>query len=836
MSAYDILPAKTDPYESVFDHNFGCGKCAAVLLDVFEHAAALAADNCHMTKEEFEGYVTFLASVHDVGKIHPVFVDRLYAYLPPEVKTAITDAGFKTYSAKSFRHEQYSGVVLERWLGEKYAINVRRNRWAKYTANVVTLHHDHKIGETLSELPSDCRSIYGAAQNEMINKMADEFHFPGIPAVCDNASEVYSFIESIIILADHISSAFGYDADFCAVIKNMGIGKTMIPESIEITELFPFVTEDSMRPLQKCVSKLSGNQRMVIIEDIPGAGKTEAAMHLAFKMCKDNNMQGIYFALPAAALSNQMYDRLCDMYAVIGPDKQRSLRLTHGTAAARITVSDDIISKESHTATDAAFLKPSRRALLSPSAVGTVDQIMMSALKVRFSCMRMLGLSNKTVIIDEIHAYDTYMSSVIRDMLEWFRAYEIPVILLSATLPTEKKKEYLKTADAVLPELLSDDYPLITTVDHNGNVAQTKVSAYRTKNYKYELVTYLNKPEHIASLAVMYAKQGGCIAVFANTVKDAQAIYRKVCDLGIEPILFHARYKGKDRNKIEKKVVSLFGKDAVTNGTRPKSAIVICTQVAEQSLDVDFDLVISQLCPIDLLIQRIGREHRFSETVRPEWAKEAKVIVLTGDIKKSSSQFVYAPYILEKTGEFLSEHDTIMIPGSIRKSVDYVYGASDIVAAQMQGYADEYAEYIFGQKGEANTALQMSIPAPSSTSYFKLDSQGSAFIAGMLDDETLEVSATTRLGDASVRVILTTRDQLKKYNENPHDKTLANELLDESLQMALTPPYTCIESGLLRGYAIGLFERLVDGEEIYHIEGSSEEVAYSDIGAKKHVP
>ena len=218
-------------------------------------------------------------------------------------------------------------------------------------------------------------------------------------------------------------------------------------------------------------------------------------------------------------------------------------------------------------------------------------------------------------MIDEIHAYDTYMQTIIERLLSWCRALSVPVILLSATLPQGKKQSlisaYMGKNASESNRSFSSDYPLITYIDGNHTVKQEPVrEVYMRRCFAIETRSYYDDAERTAELAISQAATGGCICVLVNTVKKAQRVYSCLRDKchRTDLMLFHARFPAGTRREIEKRCISSFGKE---QQNRPKAAILVATQVMEQSIDADFDAMITDLAPIDLLLQRMGRVHRF---------------------------------------------------------------------------------------------------------------------------------------------------------------------------------------------------------------------------------
>ncbi len=247
---------------------------------------------------------------------------------------------------------------------------------------------------------------------------------------------------------------------------------------IPFAELFPDIRE--IRPLQRAIDDMAPQSltwpSLTIIEAPTGEGKTEAALCLARRLAVTGPSDEIYFALPTTATSNQMFLRVCALLdRVIG--SETSVKLVHGQA---YLVEDDLllqllgdVDEEARTRAEAWFA-PSKRALLAPFGVGTVDQVELTALNARYYMLRLFGLAGKVVIIDEVHAYDTYMSTILERSLRWLSALGSSVILLSATLPSTRRAALARAfaegfGGTVETRDGSPPYPCVSTWSPSGS-------------------------------------------------------------------------------------------------------------------------------------------------------------------------------------------------------------------------------------------------------------------------------------------------------------------------------------------------------------------------------
>ncbi|MDR2006525.1 MAG: CRISPR-associated helicase Cas3', partial [Acidaminococcales bacterium] len=366
-----------------------------------------------------------------------------------------------------------------------------------------------------------------------------------------------------------------------------------------------------------------------------------------------------------------------------------------------------------------------KKSLLADFVVGTVDQALMAGLRQKHQAMRHLALANKVVIVDECHAYDAYMSQYLYKALNWLGAYRVPVILLSATLPAEKRRDlveaYLnvnKQEEDTFPSWLGEQtmleakepewainktYPLITYTD-GGEVRQAAAElsergisvclAWLYEDMGAETAAKDQLPiiEKITGKLDEYLSGGGCAGIIVNTVRRAQAIYQALAArYGTENVrLLHSRFIGADRVANEMKIRELLGAPTKENeGKRPEKLIVVGTQVMEQSLDVDFDLLFTDICPMDLLLQRIGRLHRH-ERPRPEKLQRA-ICFITGLTKKGfekGAEKIYGKYLLLNTRQLLLPKPVLNLPSDIPGLVDAAYDPDGVeVALELK---DEY--------------------------------------------------------------------------------------------------------------------------------------------------
>lgn len=342
-----------------------------------------------------------------------------------------------------------------------------------------------------------------------------------------------------------------------------------------------------------------------------------------------------------------------------------------------------------------------KKTLLATTGVGTVDQVMLSVLNTKHYFVKLFALAGKTLIIDEVHAYDYFMLPIINRLLEWCSLLKTNVILLSATLPEAMKKELLlgyisaPAADTIFSS--NKSYPLITIVNNDKSIEQYPVDSTRkTEKIKIEMRKNCGDVTSIISDIVKMIENGGNVLWICNTVKRAQVIYNvleKYKENGFDLYLFHSRFTYNDRINKEANITDLYGKgkdDTKPNEKRPYKSILVATQVVEQSLDVDFDFIVTDIAPVDLLLQRFGRMHRHDKNNpgRPTNVNEPRAYLLVPENKiegptktkewnmpKDLKGFaeVYDPLTIYRTIKALSENSIVKLPVMYRSLVEEVY-------------------------------------------------------------------------------------------------------------------------------------------------------------------
>lgn len=493
-------------------------------------------------------------------------------------------------------------------------------------------------------------------------------------------------------------------------LKNIPPSSTLNPYSGYQT-LFPFI--QTLTPLQQRATTLdisSPGPQLIILEDVTGAGKTEAALILTHRLLTAGKGRGLYVGLPGMATANAMYDRLQKAYRqLFSPDSRPSLVLAHSaremsdsfrhslwqpltTDAEDYSASEISASGQCH----AWYADSRKKALLAEIGVGTLDQLLMAVMPYRHQSLRLLGIRDKILLLDEVHAYDSYMVRLLEGLLHFHAAQGDSAVILSATLPASLREKLLKAFNdgagfsPIVPKEAS--YPWLSHLSSAG--LDEEPLSTRSEVKRVVKVKFLTDVADALTLVHQAVAAGQCICWIRNTVDDALDVYQQLLAAGNIPaddlLLFHSRFAFVDRQAIEAQTLHWFGK--TTSAALRKGKVLIATQVVEQSLDLDFDWMISDLAPIDLLIQRAGRLQRHIRNAQgelkarlpderalpvlhiygPEWREEADPKWYAQMLQGTG--YVYPDHgCLWRSQALLQQHGEIRMPEDARALVDGVY-------------------------------------------------------------------------------------------------------------------------------------------------------------------
>lgn len=679
--------AKTAPKKSLINHMLETGIVAERLTDtngIYYPVLSRLSEITGCDSDTLLTKIVFICAIHDIGKIHPTFQGRDEETLEILRQENLNQVSFDT----RFRHEQYGVNIFDR-----LSVDDVDMKNSDIISQIIRMHHqkEQKKNSDIDIIKIDDKEKakkWQHIQNEIYDYVKNVFRFDNLNLINKNISKselfvVQNAILGIMITADWIASNnYVFDNQQCENIdeflesrkvqalkflNNEGLIRQQIPVMQDFRSAFGF----NGRPVQNDVEKIvhKNDIKCMLIESDCGSGKTEAALYAAAVLGNRSGLSGIYMGLPTGVSAEAIQDRVDEFLT------SRGMRNT------KLYTSKSMLLREPDK--KPAWTDISRQRLLAASAVGTVDQVMTAARLVRFESVRMDGLASKVLIIDEIHAYDAYMLAVIKDLLKICGELDVPVIMLSATLPISTKSDLLGVLGDGNIEL-HNGYPMISYVTKDGKTHEHVSHQYMPdKKISCELLPILNDNDKIARYAVDAVKDGGCECVIMNTVADAICVYDKIkknkkndCKI----ILYHSRMTINARDETSRKILTMCGKDRTK---RPERVIIVGTQVLEQSLDIDVDYMITAICPIDLLFQRIGRYHRHGDagTIRERVvvANTVQVLIPADLSSYGGTEYVYEKCYLDATIDTIREHNGhLLIPSDMPDMINYVYSHASI--------------------------------------------------------------------------------------------------------------------------------------------------------------
>lgn len=689
--------AKTAPKKSLIDHMLETGIVTECLIDadgMYRPVLSRLSEITGCDNNKLSAKIVFICAIHDIGKAHPIFQGRDAETLEILRRKNLNQASFDT----RFRHEQYGANIFDRLSAEDVDI-----KNSDIISQIIRMHHqkEQKKNSDIDIIKIDDKEKakkWRHIQKEIYDYIKNVFHFDNLNLINKNISKselfvVQNAILGIMITSDWIASNnYVFDnqpyknideflksrkLQALKFLNNEGMIRQQIPVMQDFKSAFGF----NGRPVQNDVEKIvhKNDIKCMLIESDCGSGKTEAALYAAAVLGNRSGLSGIYMGLPTGVSAEAIQNRVDEFLT------------SHGMRNTKLYTSKSMLLREPDK--KPIWTDISRQRLLTSSAVGTVDQVMTVARLARFESVRMNGLASKVLIIDEIHAYDTYMLAVIRGLLMICGELGVPVIMLSATLPISTKKCLLGVVGNRDMEL-HNGYPMISYVTKDGDVYEQVSNQYMPdKKISCKLLPILNNNDEIARYAVDAVKDGGCECVIMNTVADAICVYDKIKEKksdNCKIILYHSRMTINARDKKSREILKMCGKD---RSERPERAIIVGTQVLEQSLDIDVDYMIIAICPIDLLFQRIGRYHRHGDegTIRKrvDVGNTVQVLIPADLSNYGGTEYVYEKCYLDATVDTIQEHNNhLLIPSGMPDMINYVYNHAS-VDVQVRQIIDE---------------------------------------------------------------------------------------------------------------------------------------------------
>lgn len=742
--------ANTPVFHRVPYHLLDVAACFQELMNRVSGATSHLSRLVGLDESSFIPTFTWLVALHDAGKFSDSFQG-----LRPDIQLELQ--GHQSRIGYHIRHDALGRYLLTYQLlakrGDRDWLNLRdyfsssraARRALKPIVESIASHHGQP-----AQTPRlrDVESKFTDANYVAFREFASDFYelLGPTPRWAVDSEDIATrlslgswAIAGWMVLADWLGSKrefFPYEEGEIELEDYWNRAQRLATDAIELSgviapesriyqgfkTLFPAFEEIS--PLQDYAEQieLRDGPQFFILEDATGSGKTEASLILASRLMNQGVGNGVYIGLPTTATANGMYSRMAESYQrFYSPDQQQaSLMLAHSARdiddrfQSSINIASDASDAdetydggnkdETASASCTSWLSDTRKkSLLAPFGVGTIDQALLAGLPARHQSLRLAGLSQKILIVDEVHAFDEYMINLLENLLSFHAAQGGSAILLSATIPKTLRQLY---CDAFFDgtnlhsvEVTSDAFPLAThcrgegltetALAEHGEKAKAAGRSIREQTSHDVQVRLEPSLDNCIDALISTAEEGGCACWIRNTVGEAISAYEHLQGLVPEEklTLFHARFTLLDRNRIEEKVLRLFGKDSTPEERAGR--IVIATQVIEQSLDLDFDCMVTDLAPIDLIIQRAGRLHRHQRqrdykptllVYGPEPTDDADEDWYADAFE--GAQWVYKDHAkLWLTARVLKDKGRIQIPHMARDLVEFVYGDSADIEA-----------------------------------------------------------------------------------------------------------------------------------------------------------
>jgi CRISPR-associated endonuclease/helicase Cas3 len=712
------------PMHSVPHHSLDVAASAFVLLTAFRAPIDVP-----------DATLAFLVALHDIGKFTRPFQAKVPELWPSSLGPYERRAGFHDDDGYVLLCGKLAGH-LDRLFLECQGWRLPSTRRSLLRA--VTGHHGRPPRQfDKPELPrSVACDVCIAAAGAFIDRAFAAIEPPPLPRLDRaNRDSLTWFVTGLAVAADWLGSGRRWFQPVDAAehmdlrrywheialpraqqaAHDAGLLPSPISPATGLAHLFPEITA---RPVQSWAEAVAIPDRPVLftIEDATGSGKTEAALVLAHRLMAAGQGDGLFFALPTMATADAMYARLKDSYQrLFAPGGKRpSLVLAHGNRALHAGFTESILdgaadprgdsiepAEQTASAQCAAWIADDRRkAFLAEIGVGTIDQAIMAVLPTRHAPLRLFGLSRRILIVDEAHAYDAYMTEELRGLLAFQAALGGSAIVLSATLTAKQRvginAAFLSGFGRQAEPDSASAYPLVTVASAAGISAEPcALAPGLARRVAVERVADMDTAvEAIAAAACA----GAAVVWVRNAVDDAIEAHAALRAAGLDALLFHARFAMGDRQNIERQVVECFGHDSPVE--RRRGRVLVATQVVEQSLDLDFDLMVTDLAPADLVIQRAGRLWRHPRDVRPVPGPRLLLLApepiddppahwLGAELRRTG--FVYPDHaLLWRSARILLQTGAIETPNGIRRLVERAYDdeASDAIPPGLAPSAD----------------------------------------------------------------------------------------------------------------------------------------------------
>jgi CRISPR-associated endonuclease/helicase Cas3 len=768
------------------------------LLDVAAVAASLIGTvPCPVPLPMAEAWIMALVGLHDLGKASPGFQVKLGREL-------IGDYRLERYQPD--RHD----IITVGLLASRLKAEGLSDPAATRLSHAVAAHHGHPFTnvEIAKENRWDISEQWTCAHTALYQGVVDGTGATGLPALPSEASDCSAFLQWLMGLtttSDWIGSSealcrwerlaqwrgdpqLWFQASLALAkdaVQQLGLLSPSIPPAPDgLTAVHQVLGSNRQpRPLQVATAAmldaLPQEPALIVIEAPMGEGKTEAALSCA------PGSRGVYLAMPTQATSNALFSRLASFLdAQSYGSGSFPIALAHGSGGATpatLKLREIGLGTSDSTVQAHWWFQGSKRALLCAQGIGTVDQGLIGVLNTRHGFLRLYGLAGRTVIVDEVHAYDAYTGGLIERLIGWLKVLNCRVVVMSATLPASRRQSLLHAWSGPRAEAVPDEtsYPRISWAVSGR---QESIGFAASRRQQVQVCSIAPDLDGLANQGSEWAKEGVRVLVVVNKVARAQALYRRLDPT--HATLFHARFPMQQRLQMKR-----FGPDGNTSGGH----VLVATQVAEQSLDIDFDVLITDPAPVDLVLQRQGRIHRHDRR-RPAGFDLPSIHVVDLDETIPApdlTRFIYSDWDVLRSMAWLRDHRVLSLPEDIDQAVQDVYGEWVLNGdpALMEALAQAHAEHTSALVNMQSHSRQVALSKPQD---WRIGQGNNA----PLDDDAAESGALrfgTRLGQDSQSVVPVNPDDLETLEQRAPELArkhlrVSHRALVAAIRQAELPP------------------------------------------------
>lgn len=712
------------------DHCADVAACCEALLEgsILRRRLARLGDLPDLSREQISRLCVF-AALHDIGKFNLGFQNKAWPNVRPtagHVKEALSLLDSFQWPEGKRAKEALDWAPMFNWGAEKEVFC--------YLLIAAIAHHGRPeaLDDKLEHRQDLWKAQKGLDPFEGISGLRKKVErwFPEafspvkdpLPA-CEPFQHAFS---GLVMLADWLGSDthfFPYSEEgegerffqsrekARQIVKEMGLNPSRARLSLGAAPPgFDRISKHTPHPAQRKTLDLPQNRdgSLTILESETGSGKTEAALARFLQLFHAGAVDGLYFALPTRTAATQIHERVKEAVERAFPDEASrppvvlavpgylKVDAVEGTRLPGFEVLWNDDDRERFRFRGWAAERP-KRYLAASIAVGTIDQVLLSALAVSHAHLRATSLFRQLLVVDEVHASDAYMNRILEEVLQKHLLAGGHAFLMSATLGAVAREKFLALGKlkklSTLEAARAVPYPLLTHRLLPGPAVTVPITEpVNSKAVQTRLLPIIGDPDAIARRALDAAERGAKVLVLRNTVREclqSQAALERLasargklslcfsCEGKLAP--HHARFAREDRAALDIALTTRFDKEAPQGGS-----VVVATQTVQQSLDIDADLLLTDLCPMDVLLQRIGRLHRHQRS-RPAGFEEPTLEVLVPE-ERSLAGFIrkkgeargphgFGPVyqdlrILEATWRLLEKHPTLTIPQENRILVE----------------------------------------------------------------------------------------------------------------------------------------------------------------------